>query len=264
MTNLPPLRWALRSMGLAPLVLAPALLAAPAARPQGNPDAEARAAMALLRMWQNSQTAYHLRMVTRGQFIESTSDMWCYPLPNGRIWKTEVQIQQPNETHFIIEESPTDLVAYFPDSKLHVATRIKPTYIDLVSPNLQGLSDEDQVFKVTKSRSVSRRGALQELKLVFDAFQLGISPPTADVTVLLRYDEAGQIHEVEQQRLGLSQVTSLTYITFDEPTVKATTPVTPDPALADTKKTFEEAIQEDILFHRTVQRASAKPHETTF
>jgi hypothetical protein len=75
-----------------------------------------------------------------------------------------------------------------------------------------------------------------------------VNPPTADITIIARFDNTGRINELEQRRLGLKQLATITYVTFDPAVVQAQMPATPDPALASGDMSYEEAIQESIIF----------------
>ena len=102
----------------------------------------------------------------------------------------------------------------------------------------------------TKVCTISDVGDLKELRMVFDPRKLKVSPSKADITILLRFDSAGQIRRLEQKRLGLSQVTTMTYLSFDLNTVLQRVPATPNPTQVSNSKTYDQAFQDSILFFR--------------
>ena len=239
MKQLSPQRWFGLLVGALLLVGAPRLAAQPT---------DVRSAITTMRDWQLQQTSYHLRIDTEGQFIKQVSDLYCYPIVGGRYWKMDCHTTKPSESRMIYEETPSDLVAYFPEIDYHVNTKMLPGYADVLVPTIQGFTDEDRILGQTKASAFAMKDGLYELTLVFDARKLKIDPPDADITMIFRFDATGRMHRIEQQRLGLTQISTLTYLTFDIDEVKALMPVTPDPSLADPDLTLQKAIEESIIY----------------
>jgi hypothetical protein len=215
-------------------------------------EAQVKAALRLIRDWQLSHNTYHLKIETQGQFVRTQGNLYCYPGngPGGRVWKLDNHIFEPQEAHCIFEQTTADILAYFPETTDHVLTKLLPNDADLLAPGLFGLPVEDQVMSPTKVCTISDIGDLKELKMVFDPRKLKVSPSKADITILLRIDSAGQIKRLEQRRLGLTQVTTLTYQTFDLNTVLPRIPFTPNPSQVSNTKTYDQAFQDSILFFR--------------
>lgn len=210
--------------------------------------ADVRAALTLVKQWQLNKPSFYARMDVEGQFIKQVAHFYCYPVNGGRIWKVDNYLIQPNEAHMILEETPGDIVAYFPEINKHVLTKILPGDADIIGAGFQGLNDVEAVLAATKSSALKTTGDVNELTLVFDPKKIGVHPVTADITIIAKFDHTGRINEIEQRRLGLKQVARITYITFNPAEVQAQIPVTPDPALATANMSYEDAIQESIIF----------------
>ncbi len=215
-------------------------------------EAEVKAALRLVRDWQLGHTTYHLKIDTLGQFVRTQGNLYCYPGngPGGRVWKLDNHIFEPQEARCVFEQTSADIIAYFPETTDHVLTKMLPNDADLLAPGLLGLPVEDQVMAPTKVCTISDVGDLKELRMVFDPRKLKVSPSKADITILLRFDSAGQIRRLEQKRLGLSQVTTMTYLSFDLNTILQRVPATPNPTQVSNSKTYDQAFQDSILFFR--------------
>jgi len=215
-------------------------------------EAQVKAALRLVRDWQLSHTTYHLKIETQGQFVRTQGNLYCYPGngPGGRLWKLDNHIFEPQEARCVFEQTSADIIAYFPETTDHVLTKLLPNDADLLAPGLLGLPVEDQIMSPTKVCTISDIGDLKELRMVFDPRKLKVSPSKADITILLRIDSAGQIRRLEQKRLGLSQVSTMTYMTFDLNTVLQRIPATPNPSQVSNSKTYDQAFQDSILFFR--------------
>jgi len=210
--------------------------------------ADAKAALTLIRAWQLAHTVYHLQMVTEGPFNRQDADLYCLPTADGRHWKLDTKIIKPNQARVIFEQAPGDVVAFFPEINKQVLTKTMPSVADVLAATFIGLTAEDRTLEKTKSTSLISIGNLNQLTLVFDAAKLQMNPPRQSVTTTIRFDNTGQILEVEQRRLGLVQVTKLTYLTFDLDVVKARMPVTPDVALVDPTTLFQTALEESVIY----------------
>jgi hypothetical protein len=225
------------------LLLAVMLVSAEAA------PADVKSALSLIRQWQLEQTSYHLRMNIDGQYLKQEVNLYCHPAAAGaRIWKADTRMIKPDEAHVIFEQSPGDIVAYFPETEHHVLTKALPGYADILSATFVGLTDEDRTLEKTKSSSLLSIGDINQVTLVFDAGKLGVNPPKQDIRTIIRFDNTGKILEVEQRRLGLITVCRLTYLTFNIDEVRARMPVTPDPLLADPNLTFQQAMEDNIIY----------------
>lgn len=222
-------------------------------------------AMELLGDYQRGLSAYHLRNVTEGKFVKSTAHIYYYPSGNTNKWKVENIIELPEPSTFILEEGPGDQVAYFPLSGLHVQTRLQSGYTDILAASLVSTNETDVLLDWVKTGVLTPGDPVSEIRLLFDARKLMISPLNQDITIFVRYETAtGQIREIEQRRLGLSQISTLTYLSFDPVTVQQAVPATPDPTQAANEPTFEEAIQTDNLLRRKMQQAAKEQDEKAF
>jgi len=219
--------------------------------------ADPRAALTLVRQWQLSHTVYHLQMDIQGQFLREEADLYCLPTADGRHWKLDTKLMKPQEARMIFEQAPGDIVAFFPEINKQVQTKALPGVADVLAATFLGLTAEDRTLEKTKSSSLISIGNVNQLTLVFDAAKLHMNPPKQNVTVIMRFDNTGQILEIEHRRLGLIQITKLTYLTFDLDQVKATMPITPDVSLVDTTFPFQSALEESVIYfakQRQLQR----------
>lgn len=228
-----------------PLLCGLLLAMAPASWSQ---PADVRAALNLVKQWQQNNPTFYARMDVEGQFIRQTAHYYSHLVNGVRTWKVDNYLIAPNEAHMILEQTPGDVVAYFPETQHHVLTKILPGDADVIAPNFQGMNDIDAVLAATKSSSLKTTDGVNELTMVFDPKKIGVNPPTADITIIARFDNTGRINELEQRRLGLKQVATITYVSFNQADVQAKMPATPDPALATGDMSYEEAIQESIIF----------------
>jgi hypothetical protein len=209
---------------------------------------DAKSALTLIRAWQLSHTVYHLHMTTEGQFNKQEGDFYCLPTADGRHWKLDLKIVQPNTARVIFEQAPGDIIAYFPEINKQVLTKALPGVADVLSAGFLGVTAEDRTLEKTKSTSLLSIGGVNQLTLVFDAAKLQMNPPRQAVTTIIRFDNTGQILEVEQRRLGMIQVTKLTYLSFDINVVRARMPVTPDISLVDPNTPFQDALEESVIY----------------
>lgn len=217
--------------------------------------ADPKAALTLIRQWQLDHTVYHLRMDTESQFSKQQSDLYCLPTADGRHWKLDSRFLKPQEARVIFEQAPGDIVGYFPEVNKQVLTRAQPGIADILAATFVGLTAEDRTLEKTKSSSLITIGNVNQLTLVFDGAKVQMNPPKQSVTTIIRFDNTGQILEIESRRLGLIQVTKLTYITFDLDQVKATMPVTPDVALVDPSIPFQDALEESVIYFAKQRQA---------
>ncbi len=205
-------------------------------------------AIRLMKSWRDAHPNYHLHIDTIGQFVKTSADSFRWIENSREFSKTDYHLVQPNEARVVFESAPGDVIAYFPETHDHVLTKMLPGDADLLTPKLVGNDYTEQLINLTKVCQLGTAGQLNELKLVFVPTKINVFPSKADITIFIRFDNDGMVHEIEQRRLGLKQVSTMNFLTFDLAAVKQAAPATPDPGLANGNKSYEDALQDDILY----------------
>ena len=61
---------------------------------------------------------------TVGQFVKTSADSFRWSEGGKEYSKTDYHLVQPNEARVVFENAPGDVIAYFPETKDHVMTKM--------------------------------------------------------------------------------------------------------------------------------------------
>lgn len=229
----------------------------PLVRPESitpEEDERVRNAFNLIKGWVDARPNHILVADTEGQFVKTTATSYYYLVGDVLNYKVDAFTEEPNRGHLIFIKDGELFYAYFPETEGFVeATDIVMGYEGALASIHGILSNEAVLFGASVSRCVVDIENGFELHLVFDAVQMGLNPP-GEIAMIIRADSEGQIGEVEQQRLGVTQRTVMTYQVFETPEeVIAELPQTPDPAVTPPEGFYDEEAQKNILHFRLLE-----------
>jgi hypothetical protein len=226
-------------------------------------DARVREAFNSIKAWVDARPNHILRSETEGRFVKTVSTSYYYMVGGELRYKVDGMTDLPNRGHMIFFKENNKFYAFFPETDGFVdATEIVTGYEGALFALHGILSFESILQGATLSRAIVEGEDGFELHLVFDAVRMGLNPP-GEISLILRADNDGMLKEVEQERLGITQKTVMTYLTFDATEVTASLPVTPDPAATPPQGTFDAEAQKNLLYFRLLDNPGLAPGDAS-
>jgi len=191
-------------------------------------DDQVRAAIEKITNWWDTHPHYIQEMETVGRFIRSSSKCYFYTEDGEQKAKIDGNHYEPNRSHMVIIYSGGgDTNCYFPETDGFVDADFLNDFQEGIAAvqetPVELLSNEALVFNSSTSRTVvaipeeeqleGEVGPVSELHLVLDSTLVGINPP-GELGLIFRCDVDGRVTSLTQTRMGISQISRMTYTTY--------------------------------------------------
>lgn len=217
-------------------------------------DQEILALLASMNQWWENNPYYIVQMVTGGQYIDTTTTMYYFmEAGNRRRYRGETWNRVPFEAHFVFQNIDGVTYFQFPETNEYVANGAVLLYENFVQATLGDLTQANVLLKASKLREIRQNQGKPELFMVLDPKKLGVGPSTADITLIVRYDNNPRVTEFEQVRMGLRQKTVFQYLSTNRDEVLASLPQLPPVEQVSQIVNFDEALKRNMLHFRNLR-----------
>lgn len=201
--------------------------------------------------WAEANPICHLLITTEGMGGKTyaDTDMYRYygPDKTNLVTRVMVHLRYPNPATFLIEQEGEQAIVYLPESdqlvKMDAKKEIQAQYgWDLQHPNAV------MFLNLLRVAFVETNGNQRALTFAFKPEAMNVpAAASADTFTTLRIDEAGALRTIEQTVSGEHRIMRVKYVSFNQDEVSRAAPEIPADKPVLTGKTFNLALQEEII-----------------
>jgi len=236
-----------------------AVAAAPGDRENsGSSDAITTAAFGLMDQWKINHPTSHIKMSSVSPVSEMTQDVYVYEEADGKIhWKAAVMSLFPIQYSFVAYPSKDgDILTYFPLSAVLVRKTTAAELAKGMDPLMVIKGGSMMQFKsFCKSIRTEKTDSGYAVKCILDASKLNNSQLLMmhidEVPMEINLDTDGQVNRTVQTVMGITTVSTLTWISHDNVKIRNSSPPVPDESTLDTNLNYQDALIQEIKFFKT-------------